>query len=107
MPFQNDPQIAALQKDVKETLRLVILVNQSLQSFKQETWLRFDKNEERLGRLEKTMQENFNDLKALILRGDEALVKLIIEREKEIESIRKEVNLLQKRVAFLEVKLAV
>ncbi len=109
MPSSPDynHHFAALQKDVKETLRLVILVNQSLQGFKQETLLRFEKNEAEIGGLRKEMREGFATLKEMILKGDEALVKLLIEREKEISVIRQEVNHLQQRVAFLEAKLAV
>ena len=95
---ESNKQLDAIRKDVQETLKIVLLINRSLQSFKQEALIRFDAHDKEFA----LVHGELKDLKKLIFKGDQALVKFLIEREREIQTLTQQVQALTQRVYVLE-----
>ncbi len=86
----------------KETLRLVILINNSLQTFKQETTSRFEAQDKHFEDIHAALKE----LRELILKGDQTLVKFLVERERETKELLERVDKLETRLQQIELVLA-
>ena|SRR3989338_9829557 len=94
-----------IKEELQETHRMVVLTNNSLQSFKQDVAIKFEeidkkfiKVDEQFKEMGQKMDKGFQSLHDLIISGDRGAAKLILEREQETEKLEKRVTKLETKV---------